>query len=147
MRRRTFIGLVGGAAAILPLTARAQQGERPGRIYHIAVLLQGSEQAMGSRLAALRTGLRELGYIEGQNIRFEVRWNDGELDRLSDLALELLRDQPDVVVGAPVLAAVAAHKHTHSIPIVIANGSGPVQTGLAESYAHPGGNVTGVVNL
>ena len=147
MRRREFIGLVGGAAVTWPLVARAQQGERPGRMYHVAVLIQGAEQAMGSRLEALRTGLRELGHIEGQNIRLTVRWNEGGLDRLSDLAAELLHDQPDLLVGAPVLAAVAAHKHTRTVPIVIANGSGPLQAGLAESYARPGGNVTGVVNL
>ena len=76
-----------------------------------------------------------------------MRWNEGGLDRLSELAAELLRDRPDVVVGAPVLAAVAAHKHTNTVPIVIANGSGPLQAGLAKSYARPGGNVTGVVNL
>jgi putative tryptophan/tyrosine transport system substrate-binding protein len=69
------------------------------------------------------------------------------LDRLSELAAELLRDRPDVLVGAPVLAAVAAHKHTRIVPIVIANGSGPLQAELAESYARPGGNVTGVVTL
>jgi ABC-type uncharacterized transport system substrate-binding protein len=146
MRRRDFIGLVGGAAA-WPMGARAQQRERPGRIYHVAVLVQGAEQAMGSRLEALRAGLRDLGHIEGQSIRLTVRWNDGGLDRLSELAAELLRDQPDVVVGSPVLAAIAAHKHTRTVPIVIANGSGPLQAGLAESYARPGGNVTGVVNL
>jgi putative tryptophan/tyrosine transport system substrate-binding protein len=147
MTRRNFIGLVGSAAIIWPLTARAQQGERPGRMNHVAVLVQGAEQTMGSRLEALRAGLRELGHIEGQNIRLTVRWNAGELDRLSDLAAELLRGQPDVLVGAPVLAAVAAHKHTRTVPIVIANGSGPLQAGIAESYARPGGNVTGVVNL
>src|SRR5262245_38656025 len=102
---------------------------------------------MGSRLDALRAGLRDLGHIEGQNIRLTVRWNEGGLDQLSQLAAELLRNQPDVLVGAPVLAAVAAHKHTRTIPIVIANGSGPLQAGLANSYARPGGNVTGVVNL
>jgi putative ABC transport system substrate-binding protein len=147
MRRRKFIGLIGGAAVMWPLTARGQQSERPGRMYHIAVLLQGAEQTMGSRLEALRAGLRDLGHIEGHNIRLTVRWNEGGLDRLSDLAAELLRDRPDVLVGAPVLAAVAAHKHTRTVPIVIANGSGPLQAGLAESYARPGSNVTGVVNL
>ncbi|MBA7471276.1 hypothetical protein ES707_12386 [subsurface metagenome] len=130
-----------------PLGARAQQGKPSGRTFHVAVLLQGAEKTMGSRLEALRAGLRELGLIEGQNIRLTVRWNEGELERLSDLAAELLRDQPDVIVGAPVVAAVAAYKHTRTVPIVIANGSGPVQAGLAESYARPGGNVTGVVNL
>jgi ABC-type uncharacterized transport system substrate-binding protein len=147
MRRRDFIGLVGVAPVMWPLTARSQQSERPGRMYHVAVLLQGAERTMGSRLEALRTGLRDLGHIEGQNIRLTVRWNEGGLDRLSELAAELLRDRPDVVVGAPVLAAVAAHKHTNTVPIVIANGSGPLQAGLAKSYARPGGNVTGVVNL
>ena len=147
MRRREFIGLVGAAAVMWPLTARAQQSERPGRLYHVAVLVQGAEQTMGSRLEALRAGLRDLGHIEGQNIRLTVRWNEGGLDRLSELAAELLRDRPDIIVGAPVLAAVAAHKHTRTVPIVIANGSGPLQAGLAKSYARPGGNVTGVVNL
>lgn len=117
-----------------PLTARAQQSERPGRLYHVAVLVQGAEQTMGSRLEALRAGLRDLGHIEGQNIRLTVRWNEGGLDRLSELAAELLSDRPDILVGAPVLAAVAAHKHTRTVPIVIANGSGPLQAGLAKSY-------------
>jgi putative ABC transport system substrate-binding protein len=146
MRRREFITLIGGAAA-WPLTADAQQGERPGRVNHVAVLVQGTEQTMGSRVEALRVGLRELGHIEGQNIRLSVRWNAGELDHLSDVAAELLRGRPDVLVGVPVLAAVAAHKHTRTVPIVIANGSGPLQAGIADSYARPGGNVTGVVNL
>ena len=115
------------AAVVCPLSARAQQRERPGRLYHVAVLVQGAEQTMGSRLEALRAGLRDLGHIEGQNIRLTVRWNEGGLDRLSELAAELLRDRPDIFVGAPVLAAVAAHKHTRTVPIVIANGSGPLQ--------------------
>ncbi|MFZ0103347.1 MAG: ABC transporter substrate binding protein [Pseudolabrys sp.] len=135
MKRREFIGLVGGAAVMWPLTARAQQSERPGRLYHVAVLVQGAEQTMGSRLEALRAGLRDLGHFEGQNIRLTVRWNEGGLERLSELAAELLRDRPDIIVGAPVLAAVAAHKHTRTVPIVIANGSGPLQAGLAKSYA------------
>src|SRR5262249_28284026 len=96
LRRREFITLIGGAAISWPLTSRAQQ-ERPGRMKHVAVLMQGAEQTMGSRLEALRAGLRELGYIEGQNIHLTVRWNAGELDRLTDAA-------------AAVLAAVAAHK-------------------------------------
>jgi putative ABC transport system substrate-binding protein len=146
MRRREFISVVGGTA-MWPLTVRAQQGEWRGRTFHVAVLLQGAEQTMGSRLEALRAGLRDLGYVEGQGMRLSVRWNEGGLDRLSELAAELLGNRPDVLVGAPVLAAVAARKHTRTVPIVIANGSGPLQAGLAESYARPGGNVTGVVNL
>jgi ABC-type uncharacterized transport system substrate-binding protein len=147
MRRREFITFIGATAGAWPLAAWAQQGERPVRVRHVAVLLQGAEQTMGSRLVALRAGLRDLGHIEGQNIRLTVRWNEGGLDRLSELAAELLRDQPDVLVGAPVLAAVAAHRQSQTVPIVIANGSGPLQAGLAKSYARPGGNVTGVVNL
>jgi putative ABC transport system substrate-binding protein len=147
MRRREFIALAGSAVAAWPLAARAQQGGSPGRVRQIAVLLQGGEQAMGSRLDALRAGLRELGHIEGQDIRLTIRWNEGALDRLSDLAAELLRDRPDIIVCAPVLAAAAASKLTRTIPIVIASGAGPLQAGLAESYAHPGGNVTGVVNM
>ena len=146
MKRREFITLLGGAAAAWPFTARAQQPEGMRRVYRVAVLIHGPEQAQGTRFEALRAGLRELGYIEGQNLSLTVRWNEGELERLPELAAQLLREGPDVLVGAPVLSAVAAHKHTRSVPIVIANGSGPLQAGIAKSYARPGGNVTGVVN-
>ena len=146
MRRRELLGVIGAAVAF-PLSARAQQRERMRRVYRVAVLIHGSERTQGTRFEALRAGLRELGYIEGQNLSLTVRWNEGGLDRLSDLAAELLGEGPDVFVGAPVLAAAAAHKHTRTVPVVIANGSGPMQAGLAESYARPGGNVTGVVNL
>jgi putative ABC transport system substrate-binding protein len=146
MRRREFLGVVGAAAVAFPLSARAQQPERMRRVYRVAVLIHGPERAQGTRFEALRAGLRELGYIEGQNLSLTVRWNGGGLDRLSDLAAELLGEGPDVLVGAPVLSAVAAHKHTRTVPIVIANGSGPLQAGIATSYARPGGNVTGVVN-
>jgi putative tryptophan/tyrosine transport system substrate-binding protein len=144
MRRREFLGVLSGAA-VLPVATRAQ--ERMRRVYHVAVLIHGPERAHGTRFEALRAGLRELGYIEGQNLNLTVRWNEGEVDRLPDLAGELLRNKPDVFVGAPVLSAAAAHKHTRTVPVVIANGAGPLQAGLAESYARPGGNVTGVVNL
>jgi len=113
MRRREFIGLAGGAAVTWPLVARAQQGERPGRMYHVAVLIQGAEQAMGSRLEALRTGLRELGHIEGQNIRLTVRWNEGGLDRLSDLAAELLHDQR-ISSLALLYLLLLQHTNTHA---------------------------------
>ena len=85
-----------------------------------------------------------LGYDEGRNLRLSVRWNEGGAERLPDLAAELLREKPDVLVAAPVFSATAAHKHTRSVPIVMALGSGAVQIGIAQSLARPGGNVTGV---
>ena len=134
-RRALLIGL-GALAAPSPSLAQ--------RVHRIAILLQGSERTLRARLEALRAGLRELGYVEGKNLSLSVRWNEGGLERLSDLAAELLRDKPDVFVTQPVLSAAAVHQHTRTVPIVIAIGAGAVKLGLAKSFARPGGNVTGL---
>jgi putative ABC transport system substrate-binding protein len=141
LRRKLLIGIGAGALAA-PFAARAQAQ----RVYRVAVLVWGTERVMGARLAALRAALKQLGYVEGQNLSLSVRWNEGAVERLPDLAAELLRDQPDLVVAAPVLAAVAVHKLTRTVPIVMSGGSGAVQAGIAQSLARPGGNVTGVTN-
>jgi len=135
-RRDTVLALVALGAA--PLAVQAQP------VFRIGVLIHGTERTYGARVEALRAGLRELGYVEGRNLKLSVRWNDGSAEQLPDLAAELLREKPDLLVAAPVFSAAAAHKHTRTVPIVIASGSGAVQIGIAQSLAHPGGNVTGV---
>jgi putative tryptophan/tyrosine transport system substrate-binding protein len=146
MKRRTFISLVGATAALpflWPRAARAQQSSPP----LIGVLDAGSASSMATRHDALRAGLRELGYVDGRNIRFEYRYADGFLDRLTSLAAELVRLNPRIIVSAPMPANVAARKTTSTIPIVMANGADPVAFGLVESLSRPGGNVTGLTNF
>jgi len=138
--RRKLVIALGAAALGAPDILLAQ------RVYRIAVLIHGTERTLGARFEALRAGLRELGYIEGKNLSISIRWNEGGLERLPDLAEELLRGKPDVLVVAPVVAAAAAQKHTKTVPIVIASGGGVVKIGLAQSLARPGGNVTGLEN-
>jgi putative ABC transport system substrate-binding protein len=136
--RRKLLFAFGAGVLAAPTRLLAQ------RVYRIAVLIHGSERGWTARYDALRAGLRALGYVEGKNLSLSVRWNEGGLERLPDLAAELLRDKPDVFVGYPVLSAAAIHKHTKTVPIVIASGSGAVKIGLAQSLARPGGSVTGV---
>jgi len=139
-RRRALLALVGlGATGWMP-------GALAQRLYRVAVLTQGSERTQGARFEALRAGLRELGYVEGKNLSLLVRWNEGSLDRLPELAAELLREKPDVFVTAPVLTTAAVHKLTRTVPIVMASGAGAIRFGMVRSLAHPGGNVTGLTN-
>ena len=137
MNRRDFV-LVLVALGAAPAVVQAQPA------FRIGLLVHGTQRTYGARVEALREGLRNLGYVEGGNLKLSVRWNEGSAERLPDLAAELLRENPDVLVAAPVFSAAAAHKHTRTVPIVIASGSGAVQIGIARSLAHPGGNVTGV---
>jgi putative tryptophan/tyrosine transport system substrate-binding protein len=137
MRRREFISLLGGAAA-WPLAARAQQS----KIARIGALYIGTADAESFK-RELREGLRELGYVEGQNIEFEFRSAEGQLDRLPGLAAELVRLKVDVIVTLYVPPSLAAKQATHEIPIVAIVGD-PVETGIVSSLARPGGNITGV---
>src|SRR5947207_12607564 len=137
MRRREFITLLGGAvAATWPLAARAQQS----KVARIGVLYIGLADAESFR-KELREGLRELGYVEGQNIAFEFRSAEGKLDRLPQLASELVRLKVDVIVALYVPAALAAKQATREIPIVIV-AADPVETGIVPSLARPSGNNT-----
>jgi putative tryptophan/tyrosine transport system substrate-binding protein len=137
-RRDAIVAML--ALGIMPLAAWAQ------RVFRIGVLIDAPESTQHARLEALRAGLRDLGYIEGKNLSLSVRWNEGSSDRLPDLVDELLREKPDVLVASPVFSAAAAHKRTHTVPIVMAYGAGALQIGIVQSLAHPGGNVTGVTN-
>ena len=139
MRRRDFItSLIGGALASRPITARAQQS----KVARIGVLYIGTADAEMFK-KELREGLHELGYVEGQNIAFEFRSAEGKLDRLPELANELVKLKVDVMVALYVPPSLAAKQATTDIPIVVIVGD-PVETGIVPSLARPGGNITGV---
>jgi putative tryptophan/tyrosine transport system substrate-binding protein len=138
LRRREFISLLGGAAAAWPLAARAQQS----KVARIGALYIGLADAESFK-KELQEGLRELGYMEGQNIAFEFRSAEGKLDRLPELAAELVRLKVDLIVALYVPSALAAKQATREIPIVIV-AADPVETGIVASLARPGENITGV---
>ena len=137
MRRRDFIKVTGGMVA-WPLAARAQQSKRA----RIGALYMGLADAESFK-RELHKGLRELGYVEDQNITFEFRSAEGNADRLPALAAELVRLKVDVIVALYVPSALAAKQATQDIPIVII-AADPVETGIVASLARPGGNITGV---
>jgi ABC-type uncharacterized transport system substrate-binding protein len=141
MRRREFIiTLLGATAAAWPLAARAQ----PLKVARIGFLVLVSPSSQASRVAAFRTGLRDLGWIEGRNLLIEFRWAEGNYDRLPALAEELLRLNIDVLVTHGAAGALAAKKATSTIPIVITAVSDMLALGLVSSLSRPGGNITGL---
>jgi putative ABC transport system substrate-binding protein len=140
MRRREFLGTLGGAVA-WPIVARAQQSQ----MKRIGALVIGNADAP-SFLTELRKGLRDLGRIEGQNYAIELRSAEGQLGRLPQLAAELVGLKVDVIVALFTPCALAAKQATHEIPIVILSGD-PIGTGLVQSLSWPGANVTGLSQM
>ena len=143
MRRRELLALLGGAAALRPLARAAAQQPRVPTIGVLVVGSPGSEKFW--RL--FRQSMRELGYLEGQNVRYEFRSDEGQASRLPDLAAELVRLKVDLIVPWFTPATRAAKQATSDIPIVMAMTGNPVETGLVASLARPGGNVTGISNM
>jgi putative tryptophan/tyrosine transport system substrate-binding protein len=143
MRRRDFIGLVGGAAVAWPLVARAQQPERLRRI-GVLVASPADDAESQARVAAFKEGLAQLGWTEGRNVRIDTRWATTNADDLRKHAAELAASTPDVLVGASGTTTVAALlQATRTVPIVFAIVVDPVGAGFVASLARPGGNATG----
>jgi putative ABC transport system substrate-binding protein len=136
MRRREFIALFGGAAALWPIIAHAQQ---PGKMWRIGLITHSYVKA----LDGLLEGLRELGYVEGQNIIIERRYAEGKAERFQEFAEEMVRLKADIIIVITTPAALAAKNATTTIPIVFPTAIDPVGTGVISSFRHPGGNVTG----
>jgi len=143
MRRRDFITLLGGAVAAWPLAARAQQAASTVR----QVGLIASAPPTPAMLNAFRDGMRERGYIEGQNLSVAVRWPQGSFDQDPSVVTELVNSNVDVIVAWASPAVIAVRRATSTIPIVMVSVGDPVGSGFIASLARPGGNITGLTNI
>src|SRR5262245_10345254 len=144
MKRREFITLVAGAAtATAPVAAIAQEGRK---LYKVG-FLSDSPAAYADAIEAFRRGLRELGWIDGQNIAVEYRWAEGRPERMRELAEELVRLKVDIIVAPSSIYAEAAKRATSTIPIIFMTHAAPIESGHVVSLARPGGNVTGLASM
>src|SRR5262245_21931536 len=143
MRRREFVGLIGGVAA-WPLSARAQQ---PGRLPTVGFLGASSPSASSTVVAAFVQRLHALGWSEGRNLTIEYRWAQGRREPLAEIAAEFVRLKVDVIVASGNATVIAAKQATSVIPIVFPAAGDPLGAGLVASLARPGGNVTGLSTL
>jgi len=144
MRRREFIAMLGGVAVAWPHAARAQQPASAGRRLGLLVGTSAEAFKSGGMLEALTQGMKEYGWVEGQNITFEYRFVDGNADALPKLAAELLQLRVDVILTDSTPATQAAKNATRTVPIVMAAVNAPIASGFIASFKRPGGNITGL---
>src|SRR5262245_31124081 len=148
MRRRDFVQVIAGSAAVWPLTVRAQQSERVRRIGVLAGgALDADDLDLQARIGAFEDGLKQLGWTSGQNVRIDIRAGAGDADRHRRYAEELVALAPDVILATGATAVAPLLKGTRTLPIVFTNVVDPVGAGFVDSLARPGGNATGFVSL
>jgi putative ABC transport system substrate-binding protein len=145
IRRREFIAGLGGAAA-WPLTARAQQGNRVRRI-GVLVPFDENDPEGKRRFSAFTQALAELGWIDGRNVRMDLRWGGADSKRIQALAQELVRLQPDIIVTSGTVPTIASQRETRTIPIVFGNVAEPVASGIVPRLNRPNGNITGSARI
>ena len=143
MRRRAFIEGIAALGVAWPLGTRAQQSSMPV----VGYLGPGSAQSDAFRVRGFRQGLKEAGYVEGQNLKIEYRWAEDHYDRLPAMAADLVRHQVAVIVATSASASLAAKAATKTLPIVFETAGDPVKLGFVGSLSRPGGNLTGVTQL
>jgi putative tryptophan/tyrosine transport system substrate-binding protein len=147
MRRRQFIAALGGAVAAGPSVLRAQQGDHRARQIGVLGAFVPDDPAGDTDIVALRQGLEELGWVDGRNIHIHLRWPGGDVERVRALAKDLVELKPDVLIARSTPATLALRNETDAIPIVFVNIAEPIESGLAQTLARPGGNITGFTNF
>jgi len=146
VKRREFIAGLGGTAAAWPFVARAQQPDSMRRIGVMMGVGEGDPEGK-AQLSGFTQGLAELGWIDGRNVRMDIRWTAGKVDRMQSLAKELVDLQPDVILSHSTPLIAALQRETRTIPIVFLTVADPVGAGFVASLPRPGGNITGFISL